>query len=112
MLSNICQNFDISKISLKIFMLDIGFCSTKIFEKFCWHLNFGKYQKAIDLDMNKGNIIMSKPFVKLSINTAKLCIDKKMLTLAKFVGLGAQIEHFSNVYMLRYHMSLRQHDKF
>ena len=55
---------------------------------------------------------MSKPFVKLSINTAKLCIDKKMLTLAKFVELGAQIEHFSNVYMLRYHMSLRQHDKF
>ena len=93
-------------------MLDIGFCSTKNFEKFCCYLNFGKYQKAIDLDMHKGNIIMSKPFVKLSINIVKLCIDKKMLTLAKFEGLGAQIEHFSNVYMLRYHMSLRQHNKF
>ena len=93
-------------------MLDIGFCITKNFEKFCCYLNFGKYQKAIDLDMHKGNIIMSKPFVKLSINIAKLCIDKKMLTLAKFEGLGAQIEHFSNVYMLRYHMSLRQHNKF
>ena len=52
-------------MSWRVFPNPVGLCSMKV-------IQFAS-MKVIHLDVNKENTIISRPFIKLSINIAKFC---------------------------------------